>query len=84
MQVTLDIKDLLIGLLIIAAVVLLIFLSVLVANAIKSVKKLNGILDDASTVTGIVHEKAEETKPPEKTSRSARRPLSNIRLFAGR
>ena len=63
MQITLDIKDVLIGLLIIAAVVLLIFLTVLVANAIKSVKKLNGILDDASVVTGIVQEKAQETKP---------------------
>ncbi len=63
MQVTLDIKELLIALLLIVAVVLLIFLTVLIANAIKSVKKLNVILDDASTVTGIVHEKAEETKP---------------------
>ena len=62
-MITIDVKQVLIGLLLLAAVVLVIFLIVMVANLTKTLKKVNGILDDASSVTTIVHEKAEEVKP---------------------
>ncbi len=62
-MITLDVKLTLISLLLVAATLLLIFMTIAVANLIKTLKKLNGILDDTSTVTGIVHEKALETKP---------------------
>ena len=62
-MITIDVKQVLIGLLLLAAVILVIFLIVMVANLITTLKKVNGILDDTSAVTTIVHEKAEETKP---------------------
>ena len=62
-MITIDVKLVGIVLLILAAVVLLVFLTVMVANLTKTLKKLNGILDDASVVTGIVQEKAQGTKP---------------------
>ena len=63
MTVTLDLQELLIAALIIACTVLVIFLIVAVANLIKALRKVNGILDDTSVVMGIVSEKAQETKP---------------------
>ena len=62
-MVTVDVKLLALVLLIVATCVLVVLLSIVVYNLISTIKKLNGILDDASVVTGIVHEKAEETKP---------------------
>jgi len=62
-MVTIDVKELLIGLLLLAAVVLIVFLIIAVSNLTKVLKKVSGILDDTSAVTTIVHEKAEETKP---------------------
>ena len=62
-MVTIDIKQLLIYALMIAGVILLLFLIVAISNLITTLKKVNGILDDTSAVTKIVHEKAEETKP---------------------
>ena len=48
MTVTLDLQELLIAALIIACTVLVIFLIVAVANLIKALRKVNGILDDTS------------------------------------
>lgn len=62
-MVTVDLKVLLICVLLIAATVLLVFLTMAVSNLIKTLKKVNVILDDVQTVTGIVDEKAKETKP---------------------
>ena len=62
-MVTIDLKALLIGLLLAALIVMVVFLTMLLANLITTVKKLNGVLDDTKTVTGIVKEKADETKP---------------------
>ena len=62
-MVTIDVKQLLIGLLLLAAVVLIVFLIIAVSHLITTLKKVNGILDDTSAVTTIVHEKADETKP---------------------
>ena len=56
-------KDFLIGLLLIALTVLVVFLIITISNLTKTLKKVNVILDDVQTVTGIVDEKAKETKP---------------------
>ena len=58
-----DLKALLIVLLLLAATVLLVFLTIMVMNLTTTLKKVNVILDDTQTVTGIVNEKALETKP---------------------
>lgn len=63
MTVQLDVKAAVLVLLFIALIVLVVYLIVAVANLIPSLKKLNKILGDAGTVTGIVQEKAVETKP---------------------
>lgn len=62
-MISIDLNALLYIILIVAAIILLIFLTVAVAQLIKSLKKVNVILDDVSTVSGIVSEKAVETKP---------------------
>lgn len=61
-MVTIDVKLLLIWILLIALIVLVIYLAVVVKNLIPAVKKTNKILDDASVVTGIVSEKAQESE----------------------
>lgn len=58
-----DLKVLLIALLLLAAIVLVVFLIIMVSNLTTTLKKVNNILDDTKTVTGIVNEKALETKP---------------------
>lgn len=62
-MVTVDLKSLVLVLLLLALIVLVVYLIIMVANLIPSLKKLSRILDDAKTVTGIVQEKAVETKP---------------------
>ena len=62
-MITLDLKALLVGLLLLAATVLVVFLIIMVSNLIQTLKKVNVILDDTQTVTAIVNEKAKETKP---------------------
>lgn len=62
-MVTIDIKTLLVCLLLAAATVLVVFLIMVASNLITTLKKVNVILDDTQTVTGIVNEKAKETKP---------------------
>jgi uncharacterized protein YoxC len=62
-MITINLTTLLHALLTIAGIVLLVFLIVAVANLIKVLKKLFVVLDDASTVTAIIDEKAKETKP---------------------
>jgi len=62
-MVTIDLKALLIGLLLLAAIVLVVFAAIVMANLVTTIKKLNVILDDTQTVTGIIKEKADETKP---------------------
>ena len=62
-MITVDVKLVGVVLLIMVAIVLLIFLIIAVSNLTQTLKKLIGILDDASVVTNIVQEKAKETKP---------------------
>ena len=62
-MVTIDLNNLLYIILIAVAIILLIFLIVAVARLKQTLKRLNGILEDVSTVSGIVSEKAIETKP---------------------
>ena len=62
-MITLDLKALLIGLLLLACIVMVVFITIAVANLTTTLKKVNVILDDTQTVTGIVNEKAKETKP---------------------
>ena len=62
-MITVDVKAVLIALLLLAAVVLIVFLIVMISNLTTTLKKVNKILDDTKTVTGIVNEKALETKP---------------------
>ena len=60
MQVTLDIKELLIGLVLIALFVLLIMLIVVLKNLIPSLKKLNLVLGDANRITTVAANKTEQ------------------------
>ena len=53
MEITIDLKTLLLGLLIIAIIVLVIYLIVAVANLIKSLKSLSKVLDDFQVVSDI-------------------------------
>ena len=62
-MITVDVKAVLIALLLLAAVVLIVFLIVMISNLTTTLKKVDKILDDTKTVTGIVNEKALETKP---------------------
>ncbi len=62
-MVTIDVKAVLIALLLLAAIVLVVFLSIMIVNLTTTLKKVNTILDDTKTVTSIVDEKAKETKP---------------------
>ena len=63
MTVQVDVKAAMLVILFAALTVLVIYLIIAVSNLIPSLKKLNTILGDAETVTGIVKEKAVETKP---------------------
>lgn len=59
MTITVDIKQLVILLLLVALVVLVIYLVILAANAIKTLKKTNEVLDDVKRVTTVAAEKTE-------------------------
>lgn len=63
MNITVDLNALLLALLILAGIVLLVFLTVAVANLIKTLKKANGMLDDVSVMTRVAAEKTTEIKP---------------------
>ena len=60
MEVTIDLKELLICALLIALFVLVIFAIVLVKHAITTVKNLNQITDDATIVTKIAADRSTE------------------------
>ena len=62
-MVTIDLKSFLVGLLLIALTVLVVYLVIMVQNLTTTLKKVNVILDDTQVVTAIVNEKAKETKP---------------------
>ena len=51
MNVTISVQALLIAVLLVAAIVVLIFLAVLIARLLPTVKKLNAVLDDAKEVS---------------------------------
>ena len=57
MQITIDLKALLICLVLIAVFVLLIFLIVLLKNAITTIKNVNKITADAAVITNIAQER---------------------------
>lgn len=57
-MITVDVKELLIYLILIAAVVLLVYLIVLIKNLVSTVKETNKVLEDTAVVSGIVAEKA--------------------------
>ncbi|MDR1272298.1 MAG: hypothetical protein LBK04_04840 [Clostridiales Family XIII bacterium] len=59
-MVTLDLKLLLLSLLIIAGVVLIVFITVAVANMIKTLKGVNGILADVQVMTDIAAERSKQ------------------------
>ena len=59
---TFTLRDALLLLIGIAALVLLIYLIVLFKNLVPAVKTLNEILDDSKRITGIAAESAEEAK----------------------
>lgn len=62
-MVTIDLKGALLGLLFLALIVMVVFITIMIMNLTNTLKKVNTILDDAKTVTAIVDEKAKETKP---------------------
>lgn len=51
MNVTISLQGLLIAVLLVAAIVVLIFLAVLIAKLLPTIKKLNAVLDDAKEVS---------------------------------
>lgn len=59
MQMTIDLKDLLLIILIGAAIVLVIYLIVMVSNLTQTLKKLNTVLDDSKRITKVAAEKTE-------------------------
>lgn len=63
MQVTVDIKELLLCLLIIAGIVAIIYLCITLANAVKTIKKADAILDDVKPLTEMIGENSQELKP---------------------
>lgn len=56
-MITIDVKDLLICLVLIALIVLLIILCVVAKNLITTVKELNRVLEDTEVVTNVVQER---------------------------
>ena len=62
-MITVSVGGVLVGVLLIALIVLVVFLSIMIMNLTTTLKKVNTILDDTKTVTSIVDEKAKETKP---------------------
>lgn len=59
MTVTVDIRQLIIMLLLVALIVLVIYLVVLTAKAIQTLKKTNQVLDDAKRISTVAAEKTE-------------------------
>jgi ABC-type transporter Mla subunit MlaD len=59
-MVTLDLKLLLLSLLILAAIVLLVFLTIAVANTIKMMKNVNGIISDVKVLTDITAKRGQQ------------------------
>jgi hypothetical protein len=59
-MVTLDLKLLLLSLLVIAGVVLIVFITVAVANMIKTLKGVNEILEDVQVMTDIAAERSKQ------------------------
>lgn len=58
MQVTVDLKEILLIVLIAALIVLVVFAIVMIANLIKSLKKVNLVLDDSKVITEVVAKKS--------------------------
>ena len=56
-MITIDVKDLLICLVLIALVVLLVILCVVAKNLITTVKELNRVLEDATVVSNVAQER---------------------------
>ncbi len=59
-MVTLSIKDLFLILVFIALIVMLIFLTVLLANAIKTLKELNLVLTDTKSMTDVAARRVDD------------------------
>ena len=59
MEITINLMDLLVVILIVLAAVLLVFLTVAISNLIKTLKKVNEVLDDAKIISGVAAEKTE-------------------------
>ncbi|MDD7512127.1 MAG: hypothetical protein PUK21_07150 [Peptostreptococcaceae bacterium] len=59
-MLTIELKDLLVGAVLVALFVLVIYLIVLVANMIQTVKKANAMLDDSKVISGIAAERANQ------------------------
>lgn len=59
-MITIDVKTLLIGVLLLAVIVLVVYLIVLLANLLKTLKKVNLMLDDTKIVSGIVAARANQ------------------------
>lgn len=60
MQVTLDVKQVLIMLVLVALLVLLIFLIIMVKNLLPSLKKLDQLLGDANKISAVAANKTEQ------------------------
>lgn len=60
MQVTVDLKEILILVLLAALIVMVIYATIMIANLIKSLKKVNLVLDDSKQVTAVVAKKSEQ------------------------
>lgn len=60
MQVTVDLKEILVLVLIAALIVMVVYATVMIANLIKSLKKVNLVLDDSKVVTEVVARKSEQ------------------------
>ncbi|MBR0374229.1 MAG: hypothetical protein IJH91_06865 [Mogibacterium sp.] len=60
MQVTFDIKQLLIILLLIAAIAVLITLVIVLKNLVPTLKKLDSVMDDAKRITTVAANKTEQ------------------------
>lgn len=56
-MITIDVKSALIYLLLIALIVLVVYLVIMAGHLVKTIKKTNQILDDASVISGAAAEK---------------------------
>lgn len=59
-MITLDVKTVLLGLLLVALIVLVIYIIVLAANALKALKRIVLILEDTQAVTAIVANRTDQ------------------------